>query len=104
MSHATHCCIIHGCKYGESDCPVAAGIEPQKHPCRTCGEMYEEYKEASIGPFCPDPRCRRTNVVFLDKAVIYYNEAGIGRDSLATKCLSCGLEGPKEDFFRRAKG
>jgi hypothetical protein len=23
--HLTHCCAIHGCKYGDDDCPVALG-------------------------------------------------------------------------------
>jgi hypothetical protein len=23
--HDTHCCAIHGCKYGDDDCPVVSG-------------------------------------------------------------------------------
>ena len=23
--HRTHCCILHGCKYGDDDCPVVSG-------------------------------------------------------------------------------
>ena len=25
--HSRHCCVEHGCKYGEEDCPVVIGIE-----------------------------------------------------------------------------
>ena len=24
--HTTHCCAKHGCKYGDTDCPVVMGI------------------------------------------------------------------------------
>jgi len=34
--HETHCCIIHGCKYGDSDCPVSLGEAPQVFPCEDC--------------------------------------------------------------------
>ena len=23
--HEEHCCILHGCKYGDDDCPVVSG-------------------------------------------------------------------------------
>lgn len=23
--HISHCCILHGCKYGDRDCPVKLG-------------------------------------------------------------------------------
>ena len=35
--HRTHCCKIHGCKYGDDDCPVVLGIVKQDHPCEECG-------------------------------------------------------------------
>jgi hypothetical protein len=34
--HRTHCCLIHGCKYGDEDCPVANGIIEQEYPCEEC--------------------------------------------------------------------
>lgn len=38
--HTEHCCIVHGCKYGEDDyyCTVATGKKPQTSPCERCGE------------------------------------------------------------------
>jgi hypothetical protein len=32
----THCCIIHGCKYGHEDCPVIIGKIKQEHICIDC--------------------------------------------------------------------
>jgi len=36
MSHATHCCVQHGCKYGDPNCPVATKKEPQVYACEIC--------------------------------------------------------------------
>jgi len=34
--HARHCCIRHGCKYGDADCPVVNGKIVQTHLCQDC--------------------------------------------------------------------
>lgn len=34
--HTEHCCIFHGCKYWNKDCPVTEGTKPQSYPCETC--------------------------------------------------------------------
>lgn len=34
-----HCCLIHGCKYGNTNCVVANGVELQKYPCEYCSEL-----------------------------------------------------------------
>ena len=31
--HPSHCCATHGCKYGESRCPVTTGKTTQEFPC-----------------------------------------------------------------------
>ena len=36
--HETHCCVDHGCKYGDEDCPVASGQLKQLYPCEECRE------------------------------------------------------------------
>ncbi len=36
--HTEHCCAIHGCKYGDKDCPVETGKKIQSFPCEMCGE------------------------------------------------------------------
>ncbi len=34
--HATHCCVIHGCKYADYECPVSSGKIKQEYPCESC--------------------------------------------------------------------
>ena len=34
--HESHCCKIHGCKYGEADCPVTTGRTRQLYLCEDC--------------------------------------------------------------------
>jgi len=34
--HRTHCCWLHGCKYGDKDCPVVTGEIKQEYPCEDC--------------------------------------------------------------------
>lgn len=35
--HQTHCCVKHGCKYGDADCPVETGECVQDFACEYCG-------------------------------------------------------------------
>ena len=39
--HVTHCCVSHGCKYGDVDCPVTTGKLKQKYPCEDCGDEFD---------------------------------------------------------------
>lgn len=32
-THKSHCCITHGCKYGDDDCPVETGLIKQQYKC-----------------------------------------------------------------------
>ncbi len=34
--HETHCCIVHGCKYGNRNCPVVLGEIKQEYICEEC--------------------------------------------------------------------
>lgn len=34
--HETHCCLKHGCKYGDGDCPVVLGQIKQMYRCEDC--------------------------------------------------------------------
>jgi hypothetical protein len=43
--HAAHCCLLHGCKYGNIDCPVVLGKVDQKYTCESCDE--DEIKSVS---------------------------------------------------------
>lgn len=37
---STHCCDIHGCKYGYDDCPVVLKQVKQEYPCEDCSFEY----------------------------------------------------------------
>ena len=41
--HTSHCCLEHGCKYSDPNCPVAKGEQKQEFPCETCGLTAEGY-------------------------------------------------------------
>jgi len=34
--HRTHCCVAHGCKYGDRNCPVETGRIQQDYTCEYC--------------------------------------------------------------------
>lgn len=34
--HETHCCVFHGCKYGDDDCPVVTRKASQVYDCEDC--------------------------------------------------------------------
>lgn len=40
--HEGHCCVEHGCKYGDYDCPVELGLTFQDKPCEACLNLYYE--------------------------------------------------------------
>lgn len=37
--HETHCCKVHGCKYGDRDCPVESGQLSAIYLCELCDEL-----------------------------------------------------------------
>jgi len=45
LVHVEHCCSIHGCKYGDRDCPVKLGNKKQAYPCEWCALAEEEVSE-----------------------------------------------------------
>jgi hypothetical protein len=40
--HASHCCVWHGCKYGDPDCPVETGKVKQLYLCECCTELLRD--------------------------------------------------------------
>ena len=36
--HRTHCCIFHGCKYGDKNCPVVLAEVKQEYLCEWCSD------------------------------------------------------------------
>ena len=43
--HTEHCCILHGCKYGDEYCPVESGNKRQSFLCESCNYMWENTPE-----------------------------------------------------------
>lgn len=35
-THTSHCCLEHGCKYNEENCPVELKTHEQEFPCEEC--------------------------------------------------------------------
>ena len=40
--HTEHCCVVHGCKYGEEYCPVEQRHKRQSYLCERCVDIFEE--------------------------------------------------------------
>ena len=53
--HQTHCCKLHGCKYGDPNCPVANGNIKQDYVCHTCYEDGIESMEELEKALNPKP-------------------------------------------------
>jgi hypothetical protein len=54
--HQSHCCYVHGCKYGDNDCPVVSGEVGQSYTCESC-ESYDR-KEKKYKTFSPEELAR----------------------------------------------
>lgn len=39
IKHVNNCCITHGCKYDNKDCPVVLAKYDQKNLCDKCKEL-----------------------------------------------------------------
>lgn len=59
--HEGHCCALHGCKYGDEDCPVVSGETQQAYLCESCGydeiESLEQLKEKIQNENCVGCDC-----------------------------------------------
>jgi len=47
--HTEHCCVDHGCKYCDDNCPVELGLKKQSYPCEDC-DYYEEQSKFYSSP------------------------------------------------------
>ena len=54
-THQEHCCVAHGCKYGNPDCPVENKTLVQTYPCEDCGEDWKPgVWSFEVTVTCPD--------------------------------------------------
>ena len=81
--HDAHCCVIHGCKYGDSDCPVVLG-EENGIECEECETTYRagiaSYRDFALEFVCPI--CGKYN----------FREVGLITEGIAVTCLDCGKD------------
>jgi len=56
--HTEHCCIVHGCKYGDDDCVVTTGKKRQSYPCECCDDDKRHYRDEAM--ICPHHGCEVT--------------------------------------------
>lgn len=109
-THQTHCCVIHGCKYGDKECPVVSKEIMQEYLCEDCNADYADiiYTKADIEEVFHAPLEVRKPLTVLEKLHvieehkciynIHYCKAGVGisfyyaerdtgnwRDALGTK-------------------
>ena len=50
-AHTEHCCVKHGCKYNDENCPVISEVQTQSYYCEFC-----EYENSLTGVFDGFPR------------------------------------------------
>jgi hypothetical protein len=79
--HKTHCCLSHGCKYGDENCPVELGHVVQDYECESCS-----YEREDIEHLLKD-----------EKQFTYYLErlAKYSKNSKVTKILQKAIEDMK---------
>ncbi len=51
--HGSHCCKLHGCKYGNDDCTVYHGTEPQQYR-QECCDLDDEILVDAYARVCRD--------------------------------------------------
>jgi hypothetical protein len=71
--HVGHCCLEHGCKYGDKNCPVANGRLAAEFPCEQC----DEDKEWIESKLANNPDTAEIEVRKLGKAIGFDRLIGI---------------------------
>ena len=61
--HGSHCCSIHGCKYGDgADCPVENGTIEQEGPDEWCYEIAMEWPTSPMGKLLASLRAEQSRI------------------------------------------
>lgn len=66
--HDSHCCKVHGCKYGDRDCPVVLGKEEGIF-CEECIETMERLEKQFFIPLKDRPMYSESEVRVLFDAL-----------------------------------
>jgi hypothetical protein len=96
----THCCRLHGCKYGYDDCPVANGTVRQEYLCYNCGsdglESFEEL-DALFELQGMNPELKKNALNLGYDALVNLNLTGTNKDA---RLMLKWLEQLKKDLER----
>ena len=61
--HTEHCCVVHGCKYGDN-CPVELGKKRQSYLCEDCyGFMEFDYEKQDRLEMMVERKFNRINLI-----------------------------------------
>lgn len=86
--HTTHCCIEHGCKYGDDDCHVANGSVPQEYPCEECGmEGINSLEELKFKQEASVMEIHSTDQKFMTDLIDFFNAYKVKPDSTVLRVI-----------------
>jgi hypothetical protein len=77
--HTEHCCIVHGCKYGDDDCSVATGKLNQSFRCESCDPHLPKptrdlpREDLLPCPYCESPECLRKASAIREREKQYFS-------------------------------
>ena len=80
--HSRHCCILHGCKYGDEDCPVLTKKEKQEITCEDCDmDGIYNVEQAKLHKEAQTIRVISTDVDFLGELMDWLKTSKAKKDS-----------------------
>lgn len=66
LVHVSHCCRIHGCKYGDTDCPVVSGACSAEDLCEECWNDIRAGEPRTRGVISPEREAEIWRQAFFD--------------------------------------
>jgi len=84
--HTSHCCVRHGCKYGDEDCPVVLGTHKQKYDCEDCDRDCEEH----------DSHIDKIRLDFFEQNSSWFRHTGLSTVTMDGKYPCWSVWTPKE--------
>ena len=68
--HTEHCCLEHGCKYGDDHCTVTTRKKRQSYPCEWCPHNAIKEMEPLLRARADDVASRSSDTIYW-KTIIY---------------------------------
>lgn len=70
--HQNHCCVVHGCKYGDEDCPVVSRDVVQSYSCEDCLDWQKPWKNINI-----DVSAQEFNELYKQRCRVFFMPEGV---------------------------